>query len=170
MTALAPVVPALTVLVLVVLSVMPWGVGPSFHFVLPVMPFAAVHFWARAQSHLLPTAFVFAAGLAVDVLSYGPLGYWSLVYLTGLGLTVVSDRIGARSGFSDWLGFTFVMAGLALAAWLLASAYFVRLIDWKPMAWAAVLLALIYPVTQAVLRPLERWMSGSRALNLERRM
>lgn len=170
MTMFAPMVPALTVLVLVLVSVMPWGIGPGFHFALPAMPLLAVYFWARAQSRLLPTVFVFAAGLVVDVLSYGPLGYWSLVYVAGLGLAGLSARFGGGGNLSQWFGFAVVMAGLALLAWLLASVYFVRFIDWRPMAWAAAVLPLAYPFVQALLGPVDRWMAGPRALNLERRI
>ena len=134
------------------------------------MPFAGVFFWARAQPQLMPTSFVFVTGVAVDVLSYGPLGYWSLIYLSGLALTGPADRFGARGGLSEWIGFTAIGAGLALLAWLVASIYFVHFIAWRPMAWAAVLLALIYPALQALLLPLDRWVAGPRALNLERRM
>ena len=170
MTTLAPVVPALTLLALVLISVLPWGIGPGYQFALPALPLLAVYFWTRAQSHLLPATFVFAVGLVVDVLSYGPLGYWSLVYLAGLALTEFSTRFGGRGNLSEWLGFAGVMAALSAIAWLLASVYFVRLVNWRPMAWAAVLLPLAYPVVQALLVPVDRWVAGPRALNLERRI
>ncbi len=171
MRNLALLIPAGTVLALVVLCVLPWGLGQSVDFALPALPFAAVHFWLRAHGRLMPLSVVFAAGLAVDVLSYGPLGYWSLVYLSGCGLTTLLDRTAAsRSGFNGWAGFCFVAVGLIVIAWLIASIYFLRFADGRAMAEAGALLVLAYPFVQALLNPLDRWVAGPQSLNLERRI
>lgn len=171
MRNLVHLIPTGTVLALVVLCVLPWGLGPSVDFALPALPFVAVHFWLRSNGRLMPLAFVFAAGLAVDVLSYGPLGYWSLVYLSGCGLTALLDRnAAARIGANGWAGFCFVAAGLILLAWLVASIYFLRFADVRAMAEAAAILALAYPLFQVLLNPLDRLIVGPQALNLERRI
>lgn len=170
MGTLARVTPPITVVLFVLLCVMPWGLGQSFHFALPLLPFAAIHYWARTSPTLMPSTFVFAAGLSVDVLSYGPLGYWSLVYLMGLGLTAGVERVLPDTGpMSDYVNFCAVIAGLALIAWSCASIYFIRVIDWEPMASAAVMLALAYPLVRLLLGPVDRWLAGPRTLNLERR-
>ena len=163
-------IPILTVTLLVLLCVMPWGLSQSFHFALPILPFAAIHYWSRSQPASMPCTFVFAAGLSVDVLSYGPLGYWSLVYLMGLGLVAGFARLLTdTSPLADFTSFCAAIAMLALIAWSLASVYFIRFIDWQPMAWAAAMLAIAYPFVIALLGPLERWLAGPRMLNLERR-
>ena len=162
--------PAVTVLLMVLISVMPWGLGPSFQFAMPAMPFAAIHYWTRARDGHMSTWMVFAAGLTVDVLSYGPLGYWAMIYLAGLTLTILLQRSSSDSGSITGLAsFTFVIAGLLFSAWALASGYFMRLIDWTPMFWAAALLIGIYPVIHLLLAPVESWAARPRALNLERR-
>lgn len=164
-------IPAVTVLVLVVLCVLPWGLGQNVDFALPALPFAAVHFWLRSHGRLMPLAFVCAAGLAVDVLSYGPLGYWSMVYLSGCGLTALLDRsLAARIGANGWVGFCFVAAALFLIAWLVASVYFLRFADVRAMAGAAAILALAYPLVQVLLNPLDRLITGPQPLNLDRRI
>ncbi len=170
MGTLARVTPLFTVVLSVLLCVMPWGLGPSFQFALPMLPFAGIHYWARTSPALMPSTFVFAAGLSVDVLSYGPLGYWSLVYLMGLGLTAGLERVLPDNGpMSDYGTFCAVTAGLALLAWACASVYFIRFIDWEPMAWAALMLAVAHPFVRTLLGPVDRWLAGPRTLNLERR-
>ena len=170
MSQLQRAIPMLTVTLLVLLCVMPWGLGQSFHFALPLLPFAAIHYWARSRPASMPCTFVFAAGLAVDVLSYGPLGYWSLVYLMGLGLAAGLARVLLDSSpLADCTSFCAAIALLALIAWSLASVYFIRFIDWQPMATAAAMLAAAYPFVHLLLAPLERWLAGPRTLNLERR-
>ena len=164
------IIPIATVLVLVVLSVLPWGVGQSLGFMLPLLPFLAIYYWMRRHSQLMPALFVFASGLAVDVLSYGPLGYWSIVYLAGLGLTALLERIDtAGGGFVSWAGFCGVIAGLALIAWLVASLYYVRFIDWQPMARAAGVLLLVYPLFRTLLDPLDRLVCEPQTPNFKRR-
>lgn len=164
------IIPIATVIVLVVLSVLPWGVGQSLGFMLPLLPFLAIYYWMRRHSHLMPTLFVFASGLAVDVLSYGPLGYWSIVYLAGLGLTALLERSGvAGRSVAGWAGFCGVIAGLAFIAWLVASLYYVRFIDWQPMARAAAALLLVYPLFRVLLDPLDRLVSEPQSPNFKRR-
>ena len=87
-----------------------------------------------------------------------------------LGLTAGVERVLPDTGpMSDYVNFCAVIAGLALIAWSCASIYFIRVIDWEPMASAAVMLALAYPLVRLLLGPVDRWLAGPRTLNLERR-
>lgn len=170
MDILARLVPIATVLALALLCVVPWGFGAWTNFALPALPFTAIHYWSRKDRAPLAAPLVFLTGLGVDVLSHGPLGYWSLIYLTGMALTFgLEEGAGQADGLRHWLGFCSVLAMLMLLAWLLASAYFARLIDWWPMLTAAFVLPAIYPVVAAILLPVDRWMAGPRMLRLERR-
>lgn len=170
MHIISRITPIVTVLLLVLISVMPWGLGPNFQFAMPAMPFTAIHYWTRARDGHMATWMVFLAGLTVDVLSYGPLGYWALIYLSGLTLTILLQGSSSDPGSITGLAsFSFVIACLLFVAWALASGYFMRRIDWSPMLWAAVLLALTYPLVHLILAPIERWAARPRALNLERR-
>ena len=170
MRLIAKTVPFATVLLLALLSVIPWGLGEGPGFTLPALPFVAIHYWSTRHASLLPAPLVFLAGLGVDVLSHGPLGYWSLVYLAGIALTHASEELmGPAEGVGHWLGFCGAMAGLMAVAWLLASAYFARAIDWWPMAVAALILVAVYPVLAGLMSLVENWVAGPQVLNLERR-
>lgn len=170
MPVIAHIIPATTVLCLVLVSVLPWGFGESLRFVMPVLPFAAVYFWIRAHAPL-SSVVVFSAGLIVDVLTYGPLGYWSLIYLSGMGLAVGLDHIQGRDGsWARWLDFGAVSLLLFILAWLVASIYFVVIVDWTPMALALMSVIAIYPLVSAMLSPLERFVRGPQPLQLARKV
>ncbi len=170
MPIIAAIVPAATVLVLVLICVLPWGMGESLRFVLPVLPFSAIYFWSRTEAPM-PSTLVFLAGLIVDVLTYGPLGYWSLIYLIGMALTAGLDQVRARNGsLSRWVDFCAVLVLLSIVAWLIASAYFVFLIEWRPMLLAAVAVAALYPLISTLLKPFEMLVRGPQPLNLERKV
>ena len=170
MGMLANIIPGVTVLLLALVSVLPWGVGDAWRFGLPASCFMAVQFWQHAHPGLVPPVFVAAVGLSIDVLSYGPLGYWALVFLAGLTVSVLLRRWTRPA---DWLGrwlcFLAVSTGLAVAAFGLACAYAFQLVDWRPMGVGFALLVLVYPVLALLLGPLERLVTGPRILNFDRR-
>ena len=104
----------------------------------------------------MPEWLVFLSGFATDVLTYGPLGYWALVYLLGYIAVVLLRQDGERGEFAHWLEFAATLAGLALAQWLIASLYLLGWSDWRPVALAAVACILGYPLLVALLRPIDR--------------
>jgi rod shape-determining protein MreD len=149
------VVPALSIAVLALIAVLPWGLPPDARFVLPLGPFIAIHYWASRHPDRLSEWVPFAAGLAVDVLSNGPLGYWSLIYLVGYMIAVEAHLVTATGPAGRWLVFLASLALLVTAAWLIASLYYLELADWRPFAWAALLAGLAYPACALVLRSLD---------------
>lgn len=163
-------IPAATLTVLTLLSLLPWGIAEGERFVLPLLPFACVYFWTRDHGWLLPPALIFVAALAIDVLTFGPLGYWPTVYLLGLAAATAAERLlGRLEGLADWAAFAVVGGIVCALAWGLASAYFASRADAGPMllAWGG--LVLVWPLVVALLSPLERLVTGPRALNLDRR-
>jgi rod shape-determining protein MreD len=119
----------------------------------------------------MPAGAVFASGLAMDVLTYGPLGFWSLVYLAGFG--VASRRWGRgeeeAEGSASLAGLVCVVALASAVAWAGSSLYFVRLMDWRPMALAGVAAAIAYPLVALALGPVARFIDGRRIPRLYRR-
>ena len=72
--------PSLATFLLVLLSVTPLPI-PSYGSVAPVLPMIAIYYWAAHRPDLLPFSVVFVAGLLHDILSGGPLGLHSFVFL-----------------------------------------------------------------------------------------
>lgn len=169
MPGVAFVVPALSLLIFVVLCVLPWGVSEHLRFVAPLLPFTVVYHWARSAMPL-PTSIVFLAGFLVDVLTYGPLGYWSLIYLVGMALASGAEwALGRGSRLAYWRDFVLVATLLAVAAWLVASAYFITPIEWLPLALAVAVVCGLYPLVVGLLQPFERMLRGPKPLNLHRK-
>lgn len=168
MLILSSLVPTLSLLAIVVVCALPWGLGDSLRFVMPLLPFAVVHYWVRCDRPL-PASAVFTAGFLVDVLTFGPLGYWSLVYLIGMALTAGLSWIRPGEGLvSRWRDFALVAVPLAILGWLVGSIYFVTPIEWTPMAFAVAVWIGLYPLVSGFLRPLEVFAQGPQQLNLHR--
>lgn len=169
MAMLDRLISGLMLLALVLLCVAPWGVPESYRFVMPVLPFIAIFHGASPDRGRMPSWLAFLAGLTVDVLSFGPLGYWSLVYLAGLAIVATLERVlPPREFLTRWLAFTLVVSVVAGCAWLLASAYFVELGDAWPMAIAALVAACSYPFVTGLLRLADGLGVPPRDLKLER--
>jgi len=142
-----------SMLVLAVLSALPWGVPAESRFVLPLLPAVAIHYWVlRERAEMLPEWSVFACGLLLDVLTNGPLGFWSLIYLFAYFLATVSIDWSRNGPIARWLLLLAAVVLLSLAAWFISSLYAVELADWRPFAWGAVAAGLLHPVLAFIFR------------------
>lgn len=148
MRALDYAVPFASIMALVLVSALPWGLPTDERFFLPLLPVVAIHYWANRRPQALPEWLVFLAGFLLDVFTHGPLGYWGLVYLSAYVLGIMSnDRIG--DGFV-WriVSVGGVLAGVAALGWAIASVYFLEFADWRPYARGA---ALAFAASLAVI-------------------
>jgi len=161
--------PALTVLLLAIAGVLPWGHGNEMRFCLPALAFLGIHYWQHRQPDLMPPTFVASVGLGIDVLTSGPFGFWALVFLAGVAITAAVDSlVDSTDGLIRWLGFVAASSGLSLVAWLIASGYVQKPVDWTPMLVSVVIQSMLYPLIAALLSPIGKWVAGPRVLILER--
>ena len=144
-------VPALTVAIATLLAALPWGLPPGARFLLPLLPFAVIFNWSMRRPHAMPEWLAFASGLATDVLSHGPLGFWSLIYLLGFIVGRLMPVPNDWGGLGQWLRFALTLAVLAVVQWSIASGYFLGFVDWQPVARGAVIAALLYPAIALLL-------------------
>ena len=101
-------------------------------------------------------------GLLTDIMSGGPLGFWALLTLIGASAGGYAKVFGAgREVVTLWLFWACLAAGLALFGCLLASVFFLRWVDWWPIAVGAAASVVLFPVVVKGLRWIER---GSFAL------
>ena len=77
------------------------------------------------------------AGLGLDTLTHGPLGYWALVYLAAYASGVLSQPFGNNSFMARTGVFVISLISVAFTAWAAASLYFVEFADWTAFARGA---------------------------------
>jgi rod shape-determining protein MreD len=125
----------------------PWGLPATTGFVLPLMTAMLVFLFASWPEARLPPWLVFLAGMLTDMLTAGPLGYWAFIFLVAYALGRAIAFSAARRDMLSLLGvYALTAAFTAATAWGVASLYYMRLIDWQPMAFAALAVAALFPV------------------------
>ncbi len=130
----------------VFVSFLPLGTSDNFLTLGPQFVLCVVYYWGLRAPHLLPPVAVFVLGLAIDLFSAGPLGFWGLVYLStyalGLGLR---DRLKHRGFLLQWLAFAGAAGLGAGLAWAMGSAYFAALLPPSPLAVSWAITVAAYP-------------------------
>lgn len=144
---LANVLPALLILLAVIVSAVPWGLPATTGFVLPLLTAMLVFLSACNARTRIPPWFAFLAGLLTDMLTAGPLGYWALIFLVAYALGGAMSRSGGRRSLVSLFGNYIITATVTAAvAWGVACIYYVRLIDWQPMAFAGLAVVALFPL------------------------
>ena len=139
--------PALSVLIAVFATAVPWGVPADATFLLPFVVVMMVFCWRAIPGTALHPAAAAGLGLLADVLSGGPLGYWALMCLIAatVGGKPASFRERRDAGI-HWLIWAVLACLLGVFGWLLASLYYVRWIDWWPIAFGVATSIALFPL------------------------
>jgi rod shape-determining protein MreD len=154
MRALSYVVPFASIAILTLVAALPWGLPSEDRFVLPMLPIIAIHYWSLRQTNSVPEWPVFLAGLALDILTHGPLGFWALIYLLAYVLGVLSAPYGHLGQIARIGLFAAALAAVAVAAWAVSSLYVLEAVDWRPYAagagYAGLASIVIVPILHAL--------------------
>ena len=145
-TPYAVVTPIVVLLLFLLVALLPWGLPGEARFVLPMLPYVAVHYWTLNDRGFMPASLVFVVGLVIDLVTRGPLGFWAMIFLTGQMCALWLSGGRGDTRFKRWLGFFAVIGALSCLQWLVASVYFVAWADPRPFATAAAVIAAIYPL------------------------
>ncbi|MFT3730473.1 MAG: rod shape-determining protein MreD [Hyphomicrobium sp.] len=129
--------PILSVAALTIVAVLPWGLPTDDRFVLPLLPIVAIIYWTLDRDAWLPEWAIFLAGLMLDALTQGPLGYWALVYLIAYVVAVYCSNIRVETTAGQLGLFAGAIVAVTVFAWLAASIYFLELLAWEPYALGA---------------------------------
>lgn len=139
--------PALSVLFAVFATAVPWGLPADATFILPLVVVMMVFCWRILPGSDLPPYVAMLFGLLTDVMSGGPLGFWALMALTGATVGGWTTPLGDGQDLKRiWLVWTGVAVFIASLGWLVASLYFLRWVDWWPIAFGALASVLLFPV------------------------
>ena len=149
--------PALSALMLCVLSVLPIGV-PQWGVLAPPLMLAAVFYWSLTRPDLMPPIAAFALGLFADVLSGAPLGSGALIMVLTQWTMRSQQRFLVKRPFMLlWAAFMPVAAAAAVLEWL---TYTLLTLHALPVGGALVRMALgivLFPVVAwVVLIPTHR--------------
>ena len=138
-------------------GVLPLGLPARERPFIMLLAATVIFFWGAQSRTSLGAPFVFAAGLAADLLTGGPLGYHPVAYLVVLALARFSAERGvARSLLGQWLAFATAMAVTVLVAWAMAGFYALTVVPLVPFGETLLIAFLIYPLVAALLGLLAR--------------
>jgi rod shape-determining protein MreD len=138
--------PLLVSLCLVVISVVPLRL-PQVSFVIPTLALMAVYYWGLHRADILPAPAIFLIGILQDILSGGPLGVNTLIFLAVYGICVSQGRFFyGKSFLVVWWGFMVVAAGALAAEWALSSAFAGTIIAPRTVYFKYMITIAIYPV------------------------
>lgn len=161
-------IPVLTIVVTTILVVLPWGMTAENRFVLPLLPLIVIHYWTTRRPDVVAEWWAFAAGLSVDILTHGPIGYWALMYLLGFAAAHMTRGVSGDRPLMTWLTAAITLLLVTAIAWIISSLYYFEFTDWRPYLFAAVAAAIIYPVIGLVLRGLSLSQPDGRNVLLKR--
>lgn len=132
---------------IVIVSFLPLGTSDDLLTLGPQLVLCFVFFWAVHAPGRMPPLAIFVFGLAIDLFSAGPLGFWGLIYLSAYGLTLlVRGWLVKKGGLVLWAAFSGLAALSAALAWALGSVYFTTLIPLWPLAVAGAVTIAVFPV------------------------
>ena len=139
--------------ILFFVSFLPFGLSDELLTLGPQLVLCVVFYWTLRAPGLLPPWSVFTLGIAFDLFSAGPLGFWGLVYLSVHAATLWARGLMRHRGFVvRWGGFLAVAAFGSVIAWALASIYFGTLLSIAPLAVSAAVTVAVYPALALMFR------------------
>lgn len=113
---------------------------------------ACVYFWSLFRPASMTPPLVFALGIVVDLLGYGPMGVSVLTLLLAHGTASRIRRVLVRQGFLlVWLSFAAVALLAATLQWALSSLLTFRLLPIDGAAFQAALSVGLYPALATLL-------------------
>ncbi|WP_027132859.1 hypothetical protein [Geminicoccus roseus] len=148
---LRQLLPLLTVLLAALLDLTPLpDVGPQGQA--PDLMLAAVFFWSLHRPDLLPALGLFLVALGADLVAGSLIGLGPATLLLVREAVLRQQRLlRAASPLVRWAGFALSAAGVALAGWLVASAYARHWQAAEPVLGDLMLTVLFWPLVVVVL-------------------
>jgi rod shape-determining protein MreD len=159
------VLPALTLLFVALLAVLPFGADEeAVRYAIRFLPLMVVHYWSARRPGLLPVPYIFGIGLAIDVVTHDPLGYSALLALAVAGLAPLEFWLTGRSTAAGRaLVFALAMVMAAGLAWMIAIIYTGTKPDARPYLLAALATLPMYPMMALALMSIDRLWETPRA-------
>jgi rod shape-determining protein MreD len=168
MQTLTRIIPPLTIIAATILVALPWGMSAENRFFLPLLPLTVIYYWSNTRSSSAPEWLAFLSGLAFDILTNSPLGFWALIYLLGYFAGRLTSSQTGGGPFIKWFWYGVSLVALVGIAWSISSIYHMRFDDWWPYVTAAIGAVLVFPLISALLFGLDLRQRQLRRSGLER--
>ena len=142
---LQAIVPAATLILFAFFEALPLGL-PHGAIVMPLFTVIGVFYWSIYRPDLVPALLVFAIGLLHDLLAGGPIGLMALLLVALHALCAAQRRVFVGKSFAvGWWGFAMVAIGVGALDWLVASFYYLHLMNPRPLFVQLILTIALYP-------------------------
>ncbi len=142
-----PYLPAVSVLLAVLATAVPWGLPADATFIPPMVVLTMVFCFRALPGTVFPLTLALLLGLLIDILSGGPLGFWALMALIAANAGARAPSAGDSQDRNRlWLVWAGVAASVGVLSWLLGSLYILRVIDAWPIAFGAAVSMMLFPL------------------------
>ncbi|MEL7543401.1 MAG: hypothetical protein AAGJ70_06460 [Pseudomonadota bacterium] len=156
------VVPTLTIAALTLVITLPWGFDPLLVNVPPLLILMLIFCWTVRCPQLVPAVLVFAVGIAVDVVTASPVGFWAFLFLVGYALAAQIARFaGAWPLAAALLGFPPISVLVAGLSYAIQSGYFARVAPLEPVMASLKIAWFALPAIVIVVAIIDRRMTHS---------
>jgi rod shape-determining protein MreD len=154
--AIARLLPALTTVVAMVLSLQPVQI-PGYAALTPAFTLMVAYHWMVYRPDLLPFLALFVIGATQDLLTGAPPGVTSLLLVLARVIVLSHrDHFVDRSFRFVWTGFAMLTCGAMLLLWSLNSMLAAELLELRDTVFRAVLTILLFPVASFLLSRTQR--------------
>jgi rod shape-determining protein MreD len=127
----------------------------------PLLGFMAVYFWSLFRPDLMPPAGAFIIGLAQDLLSGAPPGFWTASFIVSYALLDRQrESFAGLAGTGAILGFAFATLVAAATAYLIAWIYFAHLPPVAPLLLQVTVSVVCYIPALPLLNGIQRRIVG----------
>src|SRR3954468_12400288 len=127
----------------------------------PLLGFMAVYFWSLFRPDLMPPAGAFIIGLAQDLLSGAPPGFWTASFIVSYALLDRQrESFAGLAGTGAILGFAFATLVAAATTYLIAWIYFAHLPPVAPLLLQVTVSVVCYIPALPLLNGIQRRIVG----------
>jgi len=145
--------PLLSLLGLVAIAHLPLGAPANASFIIPSIISALIFIWSIYEPDNVKPWMIFTLGLVADVISSGPIGFWSLYYLSVQGMAFWFGRNPTNTGLLlSWIGYLIATVVVTFLGWVVTTLYTMQSADWRPMLVGAGMVSIGFPLIY--------WVSG----------
>jgi rod shape-determining protein MreD len=145
--------PPLLLVAAVVVAVLP-GVPQPFSLA-SLLPVLVIHAWSLRGGDHIPAIAACGAGLIVDAVSNGPLGYFALLYLMTARLAAMARGLAGGGWVAHGLAVGANLAALAILQWAIVLVFELKPVGIAQLLEATAMAIVAYPLAALALRMAE---------------